>query len=45
MAGLIHHVQTGAIPDGSRVLFIHTGGSPAVFAYQTDLDKALAGAG
>ena len=33
MAGLIDHVRSGVIPKGSRVLFIHTGGLPALFAY------------
>ena len=33
MAGLIDHVRSGLIPAGSRVLFIHTGGLPAIFAY------------
>ena len=38
LAGLIRLVETGEIPQGSRVLFIHTGGHPAVFAYQNDLE-------
>ena len=33
MAGLIEHVRSGVIPAGSRVLFVHTGGLPALFAY------------
>ena len=33
MAGLIDHVRSGRIASGSRVLFIHTGGLPAIFAY------------
>ena len=33
MAGLIDHVRSGRIAAGSRVLFIHTGGLPAIFAY------------
>ncbi len=33
MAGLIEHVRSGIIPAGSCVLFIHTGGLPALFAY------------
>ena len=32
MAGLIDHVRSGRIAAGSRVLFIHTGGQPALFA-------------
>ena len=33
MAGLIAHVRSGRIAPGSRVLFVHTGGLPAIFAY------------
>ena len=33
MAGLIAHVRSGRIRAGSRVLFLHTGGLPAIFAY------------
>ena len=33
MAGLIAHRRSGRIAAGSRVLFIHTGGQPAIFAY------------
>ena len=41
MAGLIEHVRSGVIPAGSRVLFIHTGGLPAIFAYQDELGSWL----
>ena len=33
MAGFIDQVRKGAFPDGAKVLFLHTGGSPALFAY------------
>ena len=33
MAGLIDMVQTGAIPGGSKVLYAHLGGQPALNAY------------
>jgi len=33
MAGLIDHVRRGVVRPGSRVLFIHTGGLPALFAH------------
>ena len=33
MAGLVAHVRSGRIAAGSRVLFVHTGGQPALFAY------------
>jgi D-cysteine desulfhydrase family pyridoxal phosphate-dependent enzyme len=32
MAGLIHDVRTGAIPPDETVVFLHTGGAPALFA-------------
>ncbi|MEE9428132.1 MAG: D-cysteine desulfhydrase family protein [Paracoccaceae bacterium] len=41
MAGLIQHIETGTIRQNERVTFIHTGGTPAIFAYQSDLTKAL----
>ena len=33
MAGLIDHVRRGMIPADRNVVFIHTGGLPALFAY------------
>ena len=41
MAGLIAHVRAGRIAAGSRVLFIHTGGLPAIFAYADKLGPWL----
>ena len=41
MAGLIAHVRSGRIAAGSRVLFIHTGGQPAIFAYAQKLGSWL----
>ena len=41
MAGLIAHVRSGRIAAGSRVLFIHTGGQPAIFAYADKLGAWL----
>ena len=41
MAGLIEHVRSGVISAGSRVLFIHTGGLPAIFAYGDKLGSWL----
>jgi 1-aminocyclopropane-1-carboxylate deaminase/D-cysteine desulfhydrase-like pyridoxal-dependent ACC family enzyme len=32
MAALIRHVRDGAIPPEESVVFLHTGGSPAIFA-------------
>ena len=33
MAGFIDQVRKGAFPEGSNLLFLHTGGSPALYAY------------
>ena len=33
MAGLIDLIRKGHFMKGQKVLFIHTGGSPALFAY------------
>ena len=41
MAGLIEHVRSGRIAQGSRVLFVHTGGQPALFAYAESLGPWL----
>ena len=38
MAGLIAHARSGRIPPQSRVLFLHTGGLPGIFAYGDRLD-------
>lgn len=37
MAGLIDHVRRGLIPAGKKVVFVHTGGLPALFAYAETL--------
>jgi D-cysteine desulfhydrase family pyridoxal phosphate-dependent enzyme len=37
MAGLIDHVRRGRVRPGSRVVFVHTGGTPALFAYARQL--------
>ena len=41
MAGLIGHVRSGRIAPASRVLFVHTGGQPALFAYAESLGPWL----
>lgn len=33
-AGLIDQVRRGAFPSAANVVFLHTGGSPALYAYQ-----------
>ena len=37
MAGLIDQVRQGRIGKHERVVFVHTGGTPALFAYAQDL--------
>jgi L-cysteate sulfo-lyase len=37
MAGLIDHVRQGKFKKGQRVLFLHTGGSAALFGYREAL--------
>ena len=44
MAGLIAHVRSGHIPARSRVVFLHTGGLPALFAYGVQLESCLSAA-
>jgi D-cysteine desulfhydrase family pyridoxal phosphate-dependent enzyme len=44
MAGLIAQARDGTIAAGSTVLFIHTGGTPALFAYAPELSRRLAAA-
>ena len=37
MAGLCDHIRRGLIGKDEAVVFVHTGGNPAVFAYAEDL--------
>lgn len=37
MAGLIDQIRSGRLGKGERVVFVHTGGTPALFAYAQDL--------
>jgi len=41
MAGAIASARSG--PSGRAILFLHTGGTPAIFAYQNDMLAALQG--
>jgi D-cysteine desulfhydrase len=43
MAGLIALVRQGRFKPSERVLFVHTGGSPALYAYQGVLAQGLNG--
>jgi len=38
LAGLIDHVRRGALTQDDVVVFVHTGGMPALFAYADDLE-------
>ena len=42
-AGLIHRIRKGAYASDDNVLFIHTGGQPALFAYEPEITLALDG--
>ncbi|MCS6862352.1 MAG: D-cysteine desulfhydrase family protein [Abditibacteriales bacterium] len=37
-AGLLDHVRSGRIAAGQTVIFLHTGGMPALFAYDKELE-------
>lgn len=37
VSGLIDQIRTGVIPPGSTVVYVHTGGTPALFAYAPEL--------
>jgi D-cysteine desulfhydrase family pyridoxal phosphate-dependent enzyme len=41
MAGFIRGVKETADDDQRGMVFLHTGGTPAIFAYENDLDMAL----
>ena len=43
MAGLIGLIRRGHFKRGERVLFLHTGGSPALYAYQNVLEQGSKG--
>jgi D-cysteine desulfhydrase family pyridoxal phosphate-dependent enzyme len=40
MAGLIDHIRQKRISENEIVIFLHTGGTPALFAYAEDLQLA-----
>jgi len=41
-AGMFDHIRRGSIPQGSTVVFIHTGGQPALFAQSRELANHVA---
>ncbi|MCS6878649.1 MAG: D-cysteine desulfhydrase family protein [Geminicoccaceae bacterium] len=40
MAGLVDHIRKGLVREDERVIFLHSGGTPALFAYAEDLGLA-----
>jgi D-cysteine desulfhydrase family pyridoxal phosphate-dependent enzyme len=41
MAGLLGHAREGRLGPDDTVVFLHTGGSPALFAYHEEMARAL----
>jgi len=42
MAGLIHDIRHGRFTEEQNVVFVHTGGTPALFAYHDELARGIA---
>ena len=42
MAALIDHIRHGRLESGQNVVFVHTGGTPALFAYHETLAAGIA---
>ena len=42
MAWLVDAIRSGRLDDSEPVIFLHTGGSPGLFAYQAWLSDRLA---
>ena len=42
-AGMLDHIRRGLVPRGATVVFIHTGGQPALFSQSHALVEYLAG--
>ncbi len=40
-SGVMDRIRSGEIPEGSRVVFVHTGGTPEVFAYNNEIVEAM----
>jgi 1-aminocyclopropane-1-carboxylate deaminase/D-cysteine desulfhydrase-like pyridoxal-dependent ACC family enzyme len=45
MAGLIDHARRGRLGKDSTVVFVHTGGLPAMFAFKDEILQSLAATG
>ncbi|MBN3853976.1 pyridoxal-phosphate dependent enzyme [Paraburkholderia sp. Ac-20340] len=37
LSGMVGHIRSSVIPSGARVVFIHTGGLPALFSYSDEM--------
>ncbi|WP_248960640.1 D-cysteine desulfhydrase family protein [Sphaerisporangium perillae] len=42
-AGLLDYCRAGHVPEGDRVVFVHTGGLPALFSYSEELTAGVTG--
>jgi 1-aminocyclopropane-1-carboxylate deaminase/D-cysteine desulfhydrase-like pyridoxal-dependent ACC family enzyme len=42
MAGLIDHIRQQQFSRAQNVVFVHTGGTPALFAYHEELSTGIA---
>ncbi len=40
-SGLLSHIEEGLWPKGSRILMLHSGGAPALFAYHQQIKEHL----
>ena len=41
MAGMIDRIRANSYTNRMNILFLHTGGQPALFAYESELTAAL----
>ena len=41
MSGLLDHAKNGRWKSGQKILFLHTGGVPALFNYHAELEEHL----
>jgi len=39
-AGMLDHIAAGRVQPGESIIFLHTGGNPALFAYDDEVVKA-----
>jgi D-cysteine desulfhydrase family pyridoxal phosphate-dependent enzyme len=41
MAGLLGHIRSGHVAQGTIVVFVHTGGAPALFGYASEMPAGI----